>query len=858
MKSKPPKIARWLLCRLRNKTDHESLIGDYNEIYQIYLNELGAVKANVWYWKQLFKSLPSLFSNSIYWSLTMFRNYLKTAIRSLSRQKVYSVMNIFSLALGITVFLLTTQIFNFCHSFDKFHKDADRIYGVVEVLPEGHNAILPAPMIPAMTRDYPEITDAAYLYDSERKIVKYDNQMFYESNILYVSPNFLLFFSFDMLEGNPNESLKEPNSIVLTEKTAKKYFGDKNPVGEILTLNNTQNFIVSGIVKDVPKNSSIQFDFLVSAENINKQLLQAWDAEMFTCFLKFPVNHGIAALEAKFPDFIDKYLNFDPKKTPERLYLYPLEKFHLKSLHIKSFLFIDSFEQLYFGLVIGVLFLLVVCFNYMSLSTSRYMNRIKEVGLRKVVGADSRMLKFQFIGESVLIAFFAMIAALLFYQILEPILNALWGDVYDLSLNADFTPVFNLVIIAVAVGLITGIYPAFFLSGFRPSSILSGRLYSGKKGAFLRKFLVVSQFTATGIFIIFSLSLENQIDHLYKINLGYNQDNIFVLPLNNIENYSVAALMEELKRHPEIKNVSGSWILPVNWHNEQQIFPEGTDETSRYLADVYAVDYNFIETLEMRMQEGRSFSELYTDKADGEHAAYIVNKSAANVLNWEDPVGKQLIVNGRKGTIVGILQDFNFRRLFYDTKPAVFYIPPGSPNYILVKFYSSESEAAVLSYIQSGWKKVIPTMPMETFKLKDRFDDMLRDSERVGIMFWWLGIITVLIACMGLLGLVSYNIQRRTKEIGIRKVMGASVSGISGMFLKRFLRMIIVANLISIPIGYVSAKYLLDFAFAYNPEFDIKIYIITLIITLTLSVVAVITRIIRAAYSNPVDTLRYE
>ena len=596
----------------------------------------------------------------------MYKNYLKTAVRSISRQKVYSIINILGLALGITVFLLTTQIFNFCHSFDKFHKDAERIYGIVEVLPEGHTAIIPAPTPQAMIRDYPGIEETASIYLSGRKIISCDNNIFYESGVLYASQNFLTFFSFQMLEGNPREAIKDPNSIVLTEDMAEKYFGDENPIGKTLTIDNSDNFKVTGIVKKLPKNTSIQFDFLLSAENLNKQLLQDWNINLVTSFVKLPEGYNLNSLEAKFPDFIDSYLSFDPKQKPQRIYLYPLTEFHLKSLHIKSFLFIDSYEQLYFGLVIGLLFLLVVCFNYMSLSTARYMNRIKEVGLRKVAGANRRMLKLQFLGESVFIAFFAMIFAVIIYQILEPILNALWGSVYDLSLTKNLNPVFYLILTTISVGLITGIYPAFFLSKFQPTGILRGELFSGKKGAFLRKFLVVSQFAGAGIFIIFSLALENQLDYLYKIDLGYNKDNIFVMPLSNIDISSAEVLTEELKRHPKVINVSGSSILPVNWHNEQQVFPEGLNENNKYIMDVYAVDYNFIETMQMEMKKGRSFSRVYADKAGDGRVNYILNEAAVKLLNWKDPVGKQLTLYDRKGTIVGILKDFNFRRLFFD------------------------------------------------------------------------------------------------------------------------------------------------------------------------------------------------
>jgi len=860
---KPPRTAQRLISRMIDESVRYQALGDIEEQYNYICQKSGSRAGWYFYYRQIPAVLPAYLSRTLYGNLTMTRSYFTSAVRNLMRRKAYTVMTISGLALGLAVFMISLLCFNFCFSFDSFHDYADRIYGIVHVLPsaesgERHTAVSPAPLVPAMMRDFPDIEDAVGFVRSGRQIVQYGDKTLYENDIIYAGSNFLTFFTFEMIAGDPATALSEPNSVVLTETAAAKYFGGEQPLGEFLTFDNENSLKVTGILEDIPLNSSIRFDFLVSIKGADDDFILDWSRFSTTVFVRLPENYDAAGFERKFSDFIKRYLAGDPGSEPKRMYLYPLTEFHLKSLHISSSLYIDSYEQLYMAIAVAVIFLLVICFNFMILSTAGYMSRVKEVGLRKVLGSNRRKLIVQYLGESVLTAFFAVPVAILLYEIIMPPFNTYFGEQYDLSLwKSPFTLVYMLCI-ACAAGIVSGSYPAFFLSAFKPVQVLSGNLRSGRSGSKIRKILIISQFLAAAIFIIFSIVIHNQFGYLINLDLGYNRDRVVVVHLEGVTRSETNALKENIMQHPDIVSIAGAQILPVKWSNTQRVFPEGLEAEETCTMDVYPVDYDFIESLDMQIVQGRSFMPEFGDAAEGDRAHYIINEMAAERLSWSDPVGKELTVYNRTGLVVGVVKNFHFRNLISDIVPAVMYISEDNPRYLYVRFAHNGSATEIREYVASQWRTVLPQIPYESFMLDDYFKDRYADNDRMGYVYGVLGIITVLISCVGLLGLVSYTVERKTKEIGVRKVLGASPAVITRMFMFDFLRLLAIANLIAMPVAYLLLDWFLRYAFAYSIEIGSGVFVFTLAITLFSAAAAVLFRTVRAARANPVDSLRYE
>jgi len=442
----------------------------------------------------------------------VFLNYFKTAYRNLAKNKFYSSINIMGLAIGLTFFLLAALYVDFATHFDSFHERAERIYGIVRVVPSGnqgeqHSAITPGPLAQALLSEYPEIENAVNFYVSGNDIVRYQNKIFYEDGILYTNSEFLSVFSFKMISGNPETALSEPGSIILTESSALKYFGDENPLGKSMTFNKTQEITVTGIIEDVPLNSSLRFNF-IRPVNTNSEWVHDWTINGMTTILLLPEKFNPAIIEEKFPSVIEKYFPVSPD-SPSRLYLFPLLDFHLKSQHIRSMFFWDSTEQLYLAYATGIVFLLVVSLNYMSLSVARYVNRAREVGMRKVIGANRAQLAKQFLGESLLSSILAFPLTIVIFELIEPHFNALFGSVYDLSLWNSPKPLLIFIGVTILTGLIAGSYPAFFVSAFKPSEVLKGNLQKGRKGTAIRKIIVVGQFAFTILLVVFSIIINS-------------------------------------------------------------------------------------------------------------------------------------------------------------------------------------------------------------------------------------------------------------------------------------------------------------------------------------------------------------
>jgi len=789
----------------------------------------------------------------------MISNYFKIAFRNIIKHKSYSIINIAGLAIGLAIFSLTTGLAKFHHSFNKFHQDADRIYCVIQVLPSGetgkrHSALTRAPLRKLLVDEFPEIEDATRWIITGRTVVKQGDRKYYaeEGRVWIVDPNFLKFFTFEMISGDPENALKEPGSVILTESTARKYFGSLDVVGETLTIWNNYDFVVKGITKDVPATSSLRYEALVSSDiydwNTN------WNIEGAT-FVKLSEQTRPARIEQKFPDFINDYPSGSPD-TPKNLYLLPISDLNLQPTHIRGLWRTEIPQVHYLTLMIGILVLLAVCFNFMNLATAQYFTRAKEVGVRKVVGASRNQLMGQFLGESVLLSLTAFPIALVFNEILRPLfvyLNASDPSRAGPELWSDPILILLLFCITILVGVIAGSYPSFILSRLAPVKVFKGNLLRGRKAALVRQLLIILQFASAIFFVLTTLVAFIQHNHLLKFDVGFQKNKVLVISLGTrYTRAELGPLKDDLKQHPDIRYVSAASGVPANWGSESQVVVEGAKNAQTWIMNIYRIDYDFIETLELKILQGRSFS-----RKRGDSASVVVNQTAVRELKWENPIGKKLTFRGRTAVVVGVVKDFYIKNLLFRIYPSVLYIEPNYLNYLIIKL-SDAPLSRVINFMENRWRIFSPDIPLEYFMLTDRHEKNLLGIKKWAALAGVFSLITILFSCLGLYGLASYVTQRRTKEIGVRKAHGATNTNIIRLIAMEFFRLVALGLVLAWVAFYVFDKILVGDIFAYSANTGPGIYILAGIVAMIPALAAVLLQTIKAARANPIDSLRYE
>ncbi len=503
--------------------------------------------------------------------------------------------------------------------------------------------------------------------------------------------------------------------------------------------------------------------------------------------------------------------------------------------------------------IIGFLFLLIGVFNYVNLSTARYTERLKELGVRKVVGAGKSQLMKQFLTESVLSAFIAFPFTILTYNLVYSFFRGVTPFVPPLSFWANEKIIFSSIIISFLTGLLAGIYPALFLSSFRPIQILRGKLKKGKTKIGMRKVLVSAQFSITVIFVLLTLTFGEQADFLMNADLGYNRSGILVVPLSDETRDNYSFIKEKLNNYPGIMNTTASRGVPGNWQTKRHVIPEGMDINSSLETYYYGVDYDFFNTMEMQLTAGRFFKKAYNEENN-----FIINELLARRLNWDSPIGKTIKVEESTGVVVGVVKDFLFDNSFWPMAPSVFFLEKSNLNYMLVKAENKDRTAVVSEQIRILWDESAPAIPFETFTMDEYFERSNTDAWLMQKILGMLGLLALLYSSLGLLALATYAVRQRKKEIGIRKVLGASVPVIFTMLSKAFLKIIVLANIIGLPIAYLASNSLLDFVFSVHISVGAGILLLTPLITLLIAVIAITTQTFRAARANPVDSLRYE
>ncbi len=789
----------------------------------------------------------------------MFPHYLKIAFRNLIKHKGYSLINIVGLAIGLAIFALIASYVDFHLTFNRFHKNVDRIFSVVQVLPAGtsderHSARIPVPTLPLLLREFPEIEDATRCLWTSRPIIRHKNKSFYEEegSLWAVDSNFLTFFTFEIIAGDPETALAEPKSVVLTESAAHKYFGDENPLGQRLTLWNDLDVVVTGVTRDVPSNSSLRFDALISLSTF--QVQKKWDS-ICTTFVRVAKRANAATLERKFAGFINQHSAVS-KAFPQKMYLLPLADLNLNSLHVPGVWRRQSQTVIFLTFAIGIVLLMIVCFNFMNLATAQFITRAKEVGVRKAFGASQTQLRLQLISESIVLSLIAFALALVLYEIMRPpFVFLITEDPLRAGPGLWSNPLLILKLIGVTifVGMLAGSYPAFFLARLKTTRILKENLAGGKKSSRIQQLLIISQFMVAIFAVLISILTFKQAGFLYNLDLGYTRDRVLVVMFAKpFSRAQLRPLAEDLGHHPDILNVSAAVWAPTNWNARAPvILKDGNDQEIRQM-NIYGIDYDFIELLEMKIVQGRSFSRSMADTG-----SYIINETAARSLNRENPIGTKLALRGKEGPIVGVVKDFHFKSLNSKISPTVLYLRPTYLNTLIIKL-TDASVSSGLNFIENRLRIFAKEVPFKYSTINERLSDRLLDIRKWATLAGCIGAGALLFSCFGLLGLASYVTKRKTKEIGIRKAHGATVWNIIRLILGDFFRLILVANIIALPVSYYVIKILSQSIFAYSAEPGIGVFLLTGALTMVTGLAAVSTQALKAARANPVDALRYE
>jgi hypothetical protein len=650
-------------------------------------------------------------------------------------------------------------------SYDRFHENANDIYRVESEL-HLPNAIqkvpaTPALLAPALKEGFPEVINSTRVKSYEKVQIKADAGSFFEKEFCFVDRSLLEMFSFPLLKGSPNDVLSAPFSLVISEEIAERYFGNTEPIGQILNVENRFDFTVTGILKNIPQNSTLQFSFLTPFETLTRfdERLDDWGRLDFDTYVLLKKNTSFREVNQKISGYVQKH------KPTITLYLQPLTRIHLHSYEGN-----EGIVRVFVFSSVAVIVLLVACINFINLTTARSNDRAKEVGLRKVVGAHRMHLVTQFLGEASLLSFVACMFAIILVEMLVPFFSNLTGKEFTLNNIYIFCGLIGITFIA---GAVSGSYPALFLSSFQPIAVLKGTARSGSIGSLFKKMLIVIQFSISIILIISTIVIYKQLNYIRNKNLGYNRDYMVYMPINRELRQEYESLKSTLLQNPNIISVTATSALPLYMANSTVVDGwEGKQSNETFIINTASVDYNFIETFGIQIIQGRNFSkEFSTDRLE----AYIVNEEAAKVMGLESSIGKQFSIWGMKGRIIGVMKNFHFRSLHRKIEPLVLMVSHNQYNYTCINTRTNNI-FNTMRFVESCWNRFAPNYPLEYSFLDEALNNLYRTEQRTGIIFSCFTILAVLISALGLFGLATYMVESRVKEIGIRKVLGASVS----------------------------------------------------------------------------------
>ncbi|MDX2445143.1 MAG: ABC transporter permease [Bacteroidales bacterium] len=792
----------------------------------------------------------------------MFQNLLKVAFRVIRKDLFYSLFNIVGLTIGITSSIFLLLYVSNELSYDRYHENSDNIYRVVSNITEPDDAfgwaVAQIPFAPQVKEDYPEVLEYVRYIDAGRTLFKTDETFFYEDDVYFVDSTVLDVFSWKLISGNPETALNEPNSIILTRSFSERYFGSDDPLGKSIETTGEDLYKVTGLMEDVPENSHLKFSALVSRNTLPRQM-GSWGSFGVYTYLLLPEDTDYKQFESKISEMYDKYMAqiFEAMGIKVEYVLHPLPWIHLNSTYEGEPEPTGSKAYIYIFSVVALFMLVIASINYMNLATARSTRRAREVGLRKVMGSSRKLLISQFLTESMMLTLISVFLSVLLVKLLLPEFNLLSGKELDFSSLFETRMVLSLAGIVLLLGVAGGSYPAFYLSQYNPSKVLKGEVSSGYKKFSFRKILVVVQFSISLVMIISTWVVYSQISFLKNKDVGFDKTNVIRLNLSTRDMVNQADVFKEaLVANPQILNV-GTTNTIVGGGSSKSIFmvetPEGMDERG---VNFGACDDTFIETLGITILEGRGFSrEIMADTATG----VIINQTLAKRMNWENPIGKKVQIGGSPDNenpvarVVGLMKDFNQTGLYNEVESYMLLFRLDN-RVIYIKIDDSNIDSTI-GFIEKKWKEVYPDIPLEYEYLEDDFNNQFEEDQKRGFILAVFAILTIIIAILGLYGLSSYTVEQRTKEIGIRKVLGANVSNITGMITKEFFILILFSMMIAFPIAYFLMKDWLQ-NYTYKTPLSIWIFVISGLAILFIALITVSFHTFRAGNANPVDSIR--
>lgn len=785
----------------------------------------------------------------------MIKNYFKITLRNIFKHKGYAFINIAGLAIGMACCLLISIWVLDELSYDKFHENAPNLYRVEENQHYSgrvyHVTVTPYPLGPALKDEIAGIQDAARVVWAGGHLLRYGDKTFFESDIRGVDPSFLRMFTFPLIRGNSETALDAPFSLVISEDMADKYFPNEDPLGKIVSVNNQYEFTVTGVLKNVPHNSYLQFDFLVPYEYLNKagQTNEHFGSNSILTFVQL----DNAASLAQVNESIFGFIRTKESQSSTDLELMPYTRIHLHA-YFGFERTMGSMGYVYIFSVIALFVLVIACINFMNLATARSAKRAKEVGLRKVVGALKGHLIRQFYGESVMFALISLLFAVAIVTLLLPAFSSLSGKELSWSVTGLSGIVFGLVGITLVTGIVAGSYPALFLSSFQPVKVMRGSLKSGAGAARFRKVLVVFQFTLSILLIIGTTVVFKQLSFMQSKKLGWDKEHLAYISLRGDMQKSYQALKDELVRDKHVLSVSGSSHLPSNiGSNSGGARWEGKDPEQSVLIGFSSVDYDYIETLGLEMVDGRTFSR---DFPADRSKTFIVNQVVADLIGKDVVVGEPFSFLGVNGEIVGVMKDFHFQSIRDKIDPLAIIVIPERLQFTLIRLAPGDV-AASLSAVETIWQRVIPDYPLDLRFMDEQFDRMYRAESRIGTLFKYFTGLAIFIACLGLFGLASFTAEQRTREIGIRKVLGATVPQVTFLLCREFFLLVLLANVAAWPLAFYAMRKWLE-NYAYRTEVSLMIFVSALGLALGVALVSVFSQALRAAAASPANALKYE
>jgi len=807
----------------------------------------------------------------------MIKNLIKIAFRNLLKNKSFTAINVLGLALGLaTCMLIVFYVFDEL-SYDRFNVNADRVYRVNNDIKFGgisnSYAVSPAPLAAAMKNDFPEIEQVVRFRTRGGFQVKKGNQNIQEYGLVFADPSVFSIFTLPMIDGSPDNALNEPHAVVITEQIAKKYFNQTNVVGKVMTFNDTAQYKITGVIKDIPKQSHFHFDFFISMATIDEAKDNSWLSSNFNTYILLKPGVDYKKLEAKFNEFFKhhagpqlqgilhlSFAKFEQAGNYYRLNLTPLKKIHLESNRVAELGANGNIQYVLIFSVIAIVILLIACVNFMNLSTARSSNRAKEVGVRKVLGSPRKYLIAQFLTESLLITAVATLVAVFTAWALLPLFNQMSGKELVITLQVLYRLIPVLFLIIIVIGCLAGSYPALYLSGFQPIEVLKGKLSTGFKGGIFRSVLVVFQFVISIFLIVGTLVIYNQLKYIQNKDMGYDRDHVLVVQNVWTLGNSAQTFKQKIKQLAGVKDASLSEALPTwDYGNSTTLFKDKVLDQKRSLhTQDWGVDEGYIPTLGIKMAAGRNFStDMLTDSS-----GLIINQAAAKLLNYPDPLNQMLYMpldNMLKAMkpyhIIGVMKDFNFRSLRENVTPMVFVLRH-SQGAMSVRI-NSANIPLLLSQVRNKWKEISPNQQFNYSFMNEDFDAMYRSEQRVGTISIAFTSLAIIIACLGLFGLAAYAAEQRTKEIGIRKVLGAKISTIVGMLSIDFIKLVVIAIVIAAPAAWWALKIWLQ-GFAYKQDIQWWVLVLAGSTAIFIAFITISFQSIKAALLNPVNSLRSE